>query len=197
MEGLKGGGVPPWFPDLKECQECIIGAAYAASKDGYPLGKPVLACFNQEHYLEKLQAGLAAYQEQLSAQQKDIDRQDDRAIQDLKEALLSAPALTKYPLAQALLSATPDMPGWHPLGFHHEDFCFETAPRATVKALLGITGPYDQATAMEYLGQGDFHELPGLIAALMVHHLRLAGQIETSFPGKRRHCRWLDEQSGA
>ena len=47
-----------------------------------------------------------------------------------------------------------------------------------MKALLGITGPYDQATAMEYLGQGDFHELPGLIAALMVHHLRLAGQIE-------------------
>ena len=116
VEGLKGGGVPPWFPDLKECQECIIGAAYAASKDGYPLGKPVLACFNQEHYLEKLQAGLAAYQEQLSAQQKGIERQDDRAIQDLKEALLSAPALTKYPLAQALLSATPDMPGWHPLG---------------------------------------------------------------------------------
>ena len=51
VENLSGGGVPPWFPDLKECQKCIIGAAYAASDHGYPLRKPVLACFNKEHYL--------------------------------------------------------------------------------------------------------------------------------------------------
>ena len=178
VEGLRGGAVPPWFPDLKECQECIIGAAYAASNDGYPLGKPVLACFNQEHYLEKLQAGLAAYQDQLAAQQKGIERQDDRAIQDLKEALLSAPALTKYPLAQALLSATPAMPGWHPLGFHHEDFCFETAPGFMVESLLGITGGYDQAQAIEFLDAMDPHDLPGLIAALMVHHLRQSGKLD-------------------
>ena len=177
VEGLRGGGVPPWFPDLEECQECIIGAAYAASNDGYPLTKPVLACFNQEHYLEKLQAGLAGYKEKLSAQQKDIERQDDRAIQDLKEGLLSAPAVAKYALAMTLLSATPAMPGWHPLGFHHEDFCFDTVPRATVESFLGITGGYDQAQAIAYLDGTDPYDLPGLIAALMVHHLRQSGKL--------------------
>ena len=187
VEGLKGGGVPPWFPDLKECQECIIGAAYAASNDGYPLRKPVLACFNQEHYLEKLQAGLAAHKEKLAAQQKGIDRQDGHAIQDLKESLRSAPALARYPLALALLSATPGMPGWHPLGFHHEDFCFDTVPWATVHALLGITGGYEQAQAIEYLDAMDPWDLPGLIAALMVHHLRQSGKLgavsqETALP---------------
>ena len=179
LEGLKGGGVPPWFPDLEECQKCIIGAAYAASNDGYPLRKPTLACFNQEHYLEKLQAGRAAYEEKLIAQQQGIARQADRAIQDLKEELLSAPALAKGPLALALLSATPAMPGWHPLGFHHEDFCFDTVPRATVRALSGITGEYDQAQAIEYLDAMDPHDLPGLIAALMAHHLRQAGKLDS------------------
>ena len=179
LEGLKGGGVPPWFPDLEECQKCIIGAAYVASNDGYPLRKPTLACFNQEHYLEKLQAGRAAYEEKLAAQQKGIDRQDDHAIQDLKEELLSAPALAKYPLALTLLSATPAMPGWHPLGFHHEDFCFDTVPRATVRALSGVTGEYDQAQAIEYLDAMDPHDLPGLIAALMTHHLRQAGKLDS------------------
>ena len=178
VEGLKGGGVPPWFPDLEECQKCIIGAAYAASNDGYPLRKPVLACFNQEHYLEKLQAGLAAYKEKLAAQQKGIDRQDDHAIQDLKESLLSAPALAKDPLALALLSATPGMPGWHPLGFHHDDFCFDTVPRATVRALLGMER-YDQEQAIETLDAMLPYDLPGLISALTVHHLRAAGKIET------------------
>ena len=42
-----GGFVPPWFPDLKECQKCTIGAAYAKSRNGYPLEKITLCCFNQ------------------------------------------------------------------------------------------------------------------------------------------------------
>ncbi len=179
VEGLKGGGVPPWFPDLKECQRCIIGAAYAASDGGYPIRKPVLACFNQEHYLEKLEAGKAAHREKLAAQAKGIEREDVRAIEDLRWALTSETIVTKYPLALALLTATPDMLGWHPLGFHHDDFCFDTVPWRTVKMVLGITGPYEQATAIEYLEQVDgTSDLTLLAAALMVHHLRQAGKMD-------------------
>ena len=57
--------MPPWFPDLKECQQCTIGAAYAKSRDSYGgPSKPILACFNQEHYMGKLEAGLAEYRDQ-------------------------------------------------------------------------------------------------------------------------------------
>ena len=101
-------------------------------------------------------------QKKLAAQR--IDRQDDHAIQDLKESLLSAPALAKDPLALALLSATPGMPGWHPLGFHHDDFCFDTVPRATVRALLGMER-YDQEQAIETLDAMLPYDLPGLISA--------------------------------
>ena len=32
-----GGLVPPWFPDLKECQQtCTIGATYTKSRGGVP-----------------------------------------------------------------------------------------------------------------------------------------------------------------
>ena len=179
VEGLKGGGVPPWFPDLKECQRCIIGAAYAASDHGYPIRKPVLACFNQEHYLEKLEAGKAAYAEKLAAQAKGIEREDILAIEDLRWALTSGTIVAKYPLALALLTATPDMPGWHPLGFHDDDFCFDTVSWRTAKMVLGITGPYNQATAIEYLEQVDgTDDLTLLTAALMVHHLRQAGKFD-------------------
>ena len=181
VEGLKGGGVPPWFPDLKECQKCIIGAAYAASDGGYPIRKPVLACFNQEHYLEKLEAGKAAWREKLAAQAKGIEREDVRAIEDLREALTTGLVVAKYPLALALLTATSEMPGWHPLGFHHDDFCFDTVPWRTVKMVLGITGLYDQATAIDCLEQiqvGDTNDLTLLAAALMVHHLRQSGKMD-------------------
>ena len=177
-QNFAGDGVPPWFPDLKECQKCTIGAAYGASQHGHPLRKPALLCFNKEHYLEKLQAGEAVYKQKLAAQAKGIDRQDDKAIQDLKEQLLSVPGRFKLALAAALLSATPDLPGWHPLGFHHDDFCFDTVPRATVSALLGMER-YDQEQAIETLDAMLPYDLPGLISALTVHHLRAAGKIET------------------
>ena len=35
-----GGLVPPWFPDLKECQQCTIGAAYAKSRSHHQPEKP-------------------------------------------------------------------------------------------------------------------------------------------------------------
>ena len=143
-----------------------------------PLRKPALLCFNKEHYLEKLQAGEAVYKQKLAAQAKGIDRQDDKAIRDLKEQLLSVPGRFKLALAAALLSATPDLPGWHPLGFHHDDFCFDTVPRATVRALLGMER-YDQEQAIETLDAMLPYDLPGLISALTVHHLRAAGKIET------------------
>ena len=44
---LKGGGVPSWFPDIEECKQCTIGAAYAKSRGGYPLRDATLVCFNQ------------------------------------------------------------------------------------------------------------------------------------------------------
>ena len=50
-------GVPPWFPNLKECQECTIGATYAKSRGGHPLREPTLVCINRDHYLEKVRGG--------------------------------------------------------------------------------------------------------------------------------------------
>lgn len=78
-----GGHVPPSFLDLSERQKCTVGATYAMSRDGYLLDKPTLACFNKEHYLEKLKAGEAAYWEKLEAQRKGNDRQDRKATQEL------------------------------------------------------------------------------------------------------------------
>ena len=42
-----GGPVPPWFPDLDECKRCIIGAAYAKSRGGYPLSITVALTFDR------------------------------------------------------------------------------------------------------------------------------------------------------
>ena len=89
-ERKDGGHVPPWFPDLEECQRCIIGASHAKS-NGYPLERPALVCFNREHYDEKYAAGEAAYREKLEAQRRGIDRQDRDAVDVIADNLLLIP----------------------------------------------------------------------------------------------------------
>ena len=181
VEGLKGGGVPPWFPDLKECQKCIIGAAYAASGGGYPIRKPVLACFNQEHYLEKLEAGKVAWREKLAAQAKVLERDGRPRVRGPQGSADDGARGGQVPAGPGVADCDVRNARLAPLGFHHDDFCFDTVPWRTVKMVLGITGPYDQATAIDYLEQiqvGDTNDLTLLAAALMVHHLRQSGKMD-------------------
>ena len=97
----KGGHVPPWFPDLKECQRCTIGAAYAKGKGEYsPLSKTTLVCFNRKHYQEKLQVGEADYKAKLEAQRKGLDRQDLKEAESYWATCRSSPRTHARPWAR-------------------------------------------------------------------------------------------------
>ena len=179
-----GGHVPPWFPDLHECQRCIIGASYAKS-NGYPLDKPALVCFNREHYDEKYAAGEAAYREKLEAQRRGIDRQDRDAVNVLTDNLLLIPDEIAQALAWAFMSARPELEWEHPLGRFHPDWSREPEVVALAREIIGQeyarfdrsgrTGPV-RSDLPKDLPLDDVREL---ISALTVHHLRAAGKIET------------------
>ena len=166
-----GGLVPPWFPDLKECQKCTIGAAYAKSGDSYGGGprKPTLTCFNREHYMEKLQAGLATYKAKLEEQRTGMDRQDQRAMQKLVTMLEPIPTVVIEAIADSLCEASPELDLQHPLGVSHADFSYEGAPRA----MLSEIG------ARWKRGGKVSEDSRKLTAALITHHLRAASKIET------------------
>ena len=181
-----GGNVPPWFLDLKECQLCTIGAAWAKSSRGYPLDKPTLVCFNQDHYREKLEAGEADYRAKLEAQKKGLNRQDLKlSMQFIREMEPLSVAACRA-LATSLVAATPKFEMQHPVGEYHQDWSYESGATARARELLGLelnTGGRNGAAylenaaleALERVAPGDLREL---VASLMVHHHRLAGKIE-------------------
>ena len=183
-ERKDGGHVPPWFPDLGECQRCTIGASYAKS-NGYPLDKPALVCFNREHYDEKYAAGEAAYREKLEAQRRGIDRQDRDAVDVIADNLLLVPESISQALAFALLSAQPALEWEHAMGRFHPDWSREPAVVALVREIIGKeyarfdrsgrTGPVKSDPPQD-LPVSDVRELA---AALVTHHLRQAGQLDT------------------
>ena len=180
--------VPPWFPDLKECQNCTIGAAYVQSKWGqHGLDKPTLVCFNQEHYEQKLAAGEAKYREKKEAHRKGLDRQDAKAIEQLNRELESLSDDACQALAVSLLTAQPELEWRHPLGRFHEDWSYEGVPAARVRELTKAEDGEDRTRrrwawtvidpdALQSVESSAFREL---VAALMAHHLRLAGKLET------------------
>ena len=132
-----GGRVPPWFPNLKECQECTIGATYAKSRGGHPLREPTLVCINRDHYLEKARVGEAAYREKKAAQQRGFDRQDSKAVERFIREFAPLSDDACRALAVSLITARPDLEWQHPLGTFHEDWSYEAAPAARVRELTG------------------------------------------------------------
>ena len=182
-----GGRVPPWFPNLKECQECTIGATYAKSRGGYPLGEPTLVCLNRDHYLEKASAGEAAYREKKEAQRTGFDRQDSKAVERFIRELAPLSDDACRALAVTLITARPDLEWQHPLGTFHEDWSYEAAPAARVRELTGSKSVgngerWDRRKTvidLDSLQSVAPNELRELLAALMTHHLRLAGELET------------------
>ena len=180
-----GGHVPPWFPDLGECQRCVIGASYAKSNGGYPLEKPALVCFNRGHYDEKYAAGEAAYREKLEAQRRGIDRQDRDAAEVIADSLLLIPDHISEALAFALLSADPALEWEHPFGRFHPDWSREPEVVALVREIIGAEyARFDRSGRTGPVGSDPPKDLPvddvrQLTAALITHHLRQAGKIET------------------
>ena len=178
----RGGLVPPWFPDLKECQECTIGAAYAKSRNGYPLSEPTLVCFNQAHYEEKLQAGDVAYRGKLEARRKDVDRQDRKAVDHLIRQLQPLSDEACRALAASLLAAQPTLEWQHPLGTFHQDWSYESGTTVLVGGLVAserATSSGRTIVVDESLGSVEPEDIRKLIAALMVHHLRLADKLDS------------------
>ncbi len=182
VERLDGGRVPPWFPDLDECRRCTIGAAYAKSKDRFFLKNPVLACFNKEHYLEKLAKGEAEYREKLQANIKGIERQDEKAaaIVELQLEPLSVDAVRA--LAASLVSAKRGLDLVHPMGDFHPKWTYESATVISIRELLGVAPPnltdrYNRSGPVmdiEGLDALSDDQVRRLAALLMAHHLRVA-----------------------
>ena len=197
-----GGHVPPWFPDLEECQRCIIGASYAKS-NGYPLDRAALVCFNRKHYDEKYAAGEAAFREQLREASANIDRQDREAVDVIADSLLLIPESISQALALAFLSAQPALEWEHPVGRFHPDWSREPAVVALVREIIGKeyarfarsgrTGPVTSGPPKDLPSEGS-HELA---AALVVHHLRQVRANWIPCPGKRQNHRRIRWRSGA
>ena len=179
-----GGPVPPFFPDLKECQRCTAGASYAKSRGHGPLSVPTLVCLNKSCYDRKCEAGAAVYREKVEAHKKGLYREDRalamRFVSELEP--LSKEALRA--LATSLLLEMPRFEMQHPFGVWHKNWSYEAGATAKARELLGIElrtgwrGPeYLEGAALSALDSVDPEDLRELVANLMVHHLRIAGRI--------------------
>ena len=184
-----GGGVAPWFPDLEECQKCTIGAAYAKSRGGYPLSQTALVCFNREHYQEKLAAGEIAYREKLDAQRRGSDRQDSQTVERLTRQLEPLSDDACRALAASLLTARRALEWQHPLGVFHQEWSYESGPIARIRELPGLEdSTYERRDRAGLLVDVDSldgvaaEHLPELVAALVTHHLRQAGKMQSVSP---------------
>ena len=133
-----GGPVPPFFLDLKECQQCTAGAVYAKSRGSGPLSKPTLVCLNKSCYDQKCETGAAVYREKMEAHKKGIYRENrELAMRYVSElAPLSAEALRA--LATSLLHEMPRFEMQHPFGVWHENWIYEAGATAKARELLGI-----------------------------------------------------------
>ena len=183
----KGGPVPPYFPDLKECQRCTIGAAYAKSRGGYPLNSGKLVCLNRGHYMEKLEAGASAYRDKLDERKKGEHRLDREAMQSLIPHVGTLPEEALQGLARALLAATDTLEWEHPFGEYHQDWSWESGAATKARELLGVELVDGWRGRNVYLHRvGVLGSLPKLdrgdtlelLAALTVYHARRAGELE-------------------
>ena len=173
-EREQGDGVPPWFPNLEECTSCVIGAKW--TRHGYP-AKTTLICTNREHYMEKLQAGEAAYRERLQQAREAEDAAAGEELESLLEDLMAAGPETLRMMLRAMVASNPVLDWRHPLGVYHERFSDEPQMVERIRMILGMEAvPYNQPdgrtidpAAIEDLSHEDTEQL---LAALTVHRLR-------------------------
>ena len=185
----EGGDLPPYFPDVPECQNCVIGAAYAY---GPMFQKPMLHCFNREHFEEKAAAGEAEYRSKLEEYRRGIDRQDERMAQRFGRDLEALDGGALRALAVSLLAGIGRFEWLHPFGRAYEEgWSFEAAVTARARELLGREFAeategrpvYLEGRQMEALDGVDPGGLRELVAHLMAHQLRISGQERGRFPG--------------
>ncbi len=184
-----GGKVPPWFPDLDECRNCSIGATWAKSRGVYmQLSEGALVCFNKAHYQEKMAAGEAAYREKVEAEKLEIQRQDSRVMRGMVRQLHPLTDDACKTMATPGPAAQPVLEWLHPLGDYHEAWSYESGAVARVRELA--EGQIDEEqysyyrnartvvdlAALDKVAPDDLREL---VAALLTHHLRQAGKIDT------------------
>ena len=179
-----GGPVPPFFPDLKECQQCTAGAADAKSRGSGPLFKPTLVCLNKSCYDQKCETGATVYREKMEAHKKGIYREGRELVMRYVSELAPLSAEALRALATSLLHEIPRFEMQHPFGVWHENWSYEAGATAKDRELLRIElttvwrGPdYLEGTALATLDHIDPGDLRELVANLMVHHLRIAGRI--------------------
>ena len=92
-------------------------------------------------------------------------------------------------LATSLVVAMPTLEWLHPLGVYHKAFSYESQATVRVRELLGVeaevpapwqrmNGPSTEVTLedLSKVAPGDLREL---VAALMTHHLRRVGKVDT------------------
>ena len=187
-----GDQLPPWFPDLEECQRCIIGAAWAMPKQRITNG-PVLVCTNKQHYLEKLAAGEASYRDQLVAERDAADARDLDARTAFVDALVGIDLDDVRKLAHALLAANPEIAWEHPLGVPYENWSYRSETADWVCDILQVKeeARFDRwnnhGTIIDPASVDDVEPdfLAILVAALTVHHLRIAGKLDDVPRGKQ------------
>lgn len=188
----QGGRLPPFFPDLDECNRCVAGAAYAKRRNN---SGAFLACFNKRCYTKKFEAGAAAFREKLESRKKDLFREDRETAQRFASQLTFTHQEALMALATTLVAQTERLDLQHPFGRPPGDYVdgwsYEAGATSRVREILGVelrtsrTGVHylddEGLKALEgVVSRGDLREL---VANLMVHHLRLAGKLHAVSQG--------------
>ena len=183
--------MPPFFPDLAGCRGCTVGAAYVRVRvrvRGYSntKDKPELACFNKRCYSEKLEAGAAAYREKLEDHKKGLFREDRETAQRFTRNLKGPHRDTLRALATTIVAQTDKLELQHPFWEFIAEWSYESRATTRIREILGLdlrTGTRgvdylegDGLAALENVADVDLREL---VANLMLHHLRIAGKMDT------------------
>ena len=122
----------------------------------------------------------------MDAQTRGSERQDSKTIERLTRQFEPLSEDACRAVAVSLLAAEPELEWQHPLGAFHEDWSYQGGPAARVRELLGAEvteyGRWDRGSRsvdVKSLDGVAAEHLPELAAALVAHHLRLAGRIAT------------------
>ena len=126
------------------------------------------------------------YREKVETHKKSLYREDRELEKQFVSELepLSKEALRA--LATSILHEMPRCEMQHPFGVWHENWSYEAGATAKARELLGIElrtiwrGPRSlEGKALEALDHIDPGDIRELVANLMVHHLRIAGRMNT------------------
>ena len=180
-----GGVLPPFFADLEGCSSCTAGAAYVRAPY-HRNNKPQLACFNKRCYTEKCNAGAAEFREKLEDSKKGLFREDRETAQRFMRGLGSADGEALKALATTLVLQTDKLEFQHPFGEFVREWSYEAGATSRAREILGLElrttsrgVHYLDGDGLKALDQVADVDLRELVANLMVHHLRVAGRMNT------------------